>query len=136
MLDNENAIARRVAAADPRHAGQLRTTLSYLYLSDGPINLKAPQYRAAKQYLLPAEAVLARLLKSRTNGRSRKTYGPNCLTAARRAHYRCQICGEPDTRLLTLDHCHGRKDTSAYFLLCANCHYLKSRTYDWLGIKR
>jgi hypothetical protein len=89
MLGNEAAIDRRVAAADPPHAGPLRTVLSYLYLADGPVNLKNNQYRAAKPYLLQCEVVLACFLKSRTNGVGRKIYGPNSLKAATSSSQLC-----------------------------------------------
>ena len=39
-------------------------------------------------------------------------------------------------RLLVLDHANGSGDTESFFVLCANCHQLKSRIFDWTGRKR
>jgi len=132
-LENRTLIVQRVNAASTKSAGSLRTVLSYLYLADGPTNLRNSQYKLAEPNLRPFERVLARYLKSRTNGRGRRTYGKPALTAARKAHYRCQVCGERDVRTFNLDHVHGTHDTNNFFLLCANCHHIKGRMFDWTG---
>ena len=113
--------------------GALASVLSYLFLNDGPSNLKNPAFRIAEPHLEDFESVLARYLKSRTNGNGRKRYGKAALMAIRRAEFRCEACGEGDVRLLVLDHANGRADTNAFFVLCANCHQLKSRLFDWTG---
>lgn len=39
-------------------------------------------------------------------------------------------------RVLVLDHANGRGDVEHFLFLCAGCHQIKSRVYDWLGRKR
>ena len=109
--------------------------MSYLYLADGPTNLRNPQYRDAEPYLKPYEIILSRYLKSRTNGTARRAYGKPALHHVRGVGYQCECCGYRDVRVLNLDHVHGRGQ-EVFFLLCANCHNIKSRMFDWLGTKR
>lgn len=135
-IDDIVMIDNRVQTAPEGARGALRLVLSYLFRSDGPTNLKNPQYRLAEPHLKEHEIVLARYLKSRTNGTGRRKYGKAGLRALRKAQYRCQACPEDDVRLLVLDHANGREDTEAFFVLCANCHQLKSRLFDWTGKKR
>ncbi|MCG8585470.1 MAG: hypothetical protein MI757_12230 [Pirellulales bacterium] len=125
-------IDSRVAAAPHADQGALRTTLAYLYLDDGPINLPRDRLKLAERYLDQAERIVVRWLYTRTNGSERKNYGSNALLAARAARYRCESCGFSDVRVLNLDHVHGRNpDNSEFACLCANCHAIKSRGKDW-----
>lgn len=122
-----------VQSSDERSA--LRTVLNYLYRSDGPTNLRNPQYNLAKCFLNDGEVILTKYLKSRTNGAGRKDYGKEALTQARSVGYKCQSCGTCDVRVLHLDHVFG-KLKKEFLVLCANCHNIKSRLFDWLGTKR
>jgi hypothetical protein len=135
-FDDAPAIEQRVQAAPQSARGALKLVLSYLFQSDGPTNLKNPQYQIAAPHLKNYEVILARYLKSRTNGTGRKKYGKAGLMALRKAKYRCQVCEENDVRMLVLDHANGRDDTKAFFVFCANCHQLKSRLFDWTGKKK
>ena len=134
-FDNTGYIETRVSSA-PLVAGLLRTTLKYLYLSDGPINLPLDRLKASTPFLEPAELVLARWLRTRTNGSERRNYGAPALRAARRQRYRCEHCGHADVRVLNLNHIEGRKRQGDFACLCANCHMLKSRKRDWSGRTR
>ena len=131
-FDNTEYIDKRVSSASEA-AGPLRTTLKYLYLSDGPVNLPPDRLKVAKPFLEPAEQILARWLYTRTNGSERKNYGALGLRAARRQRYRCEHCGHADVRVLNLDHVEGRRRQGDFACLCANCHMLKSRAHDWTG---
>lgn len=136
IIDDAPSIERRVADTPTKAQAALRLVLSYLYKMEGPTNLRNPQYRLAEPHLSEHEKVLACYLKSRTNGKGRKNYGKAALLAMRRSRYRCEVCAEGDVRFLVLDHANGRGDLEAFFVLCANCHQLKSRLFDWTGKKR
>lgn len=135
-FDDTAYVESRVANAAPGHQGALRTLLKYLYKSDGPVNLPRNRLAAAEVYLDPVEQTLARWLYTRTNGTLRSTYGANALRAARSARYRCETCGFSDVRTLNLDHVEGRVEDTPFACLCANCHAIKSRQFDWSGQKR
>lgn len=135
-IDDGHSIMLRVAAAPKSVRSALKLVLNYLFQTGGPTNLRNPQYRVAEPYLTDYEIILARYLKSRTNGNGRRKYGKAGLLAMRRAQYRCEVCAEGDVRFLVLDHANGRSDVEAFFVLCANCHQLKSRLFDWSGRKR
>jgi hypothetical protein len=132
-FDNAQYIEERVMNVDKVHQGALRTTLKYLYLTNGPKNLPSDRKRIAEQFLDAAERVVVRWLQPRTNGQYRGSYGSPALKAARQAHYRCQECGFADVRTLELDHVEGRRIASSFSCLCANCHKIKSRAVDWTG---
>jgi len=132
-FDNLEYIEGRVNAAPSATAGSLRTTLTYLYSSSGPINLPRQRLLMSEPFLEPAEHVLVRWLYTRTNGNERKNYGKLALLAARCQRYRCEHCGHADVRVLHLDHIEGRKKAGGFACLCANCHMLKSRQHDWGG---
>jgi hypothetical protein len=134
-LNNPELIEKQVQEAPEESRPALRLVLSYLYIQDGPTNLRNPQYRLAEPYLRPYEVVMGRYLKSRTNGTGRRVYGKPALHHVRKVGYKCECCGFQDVRALHLDHAHGREH-SVFFLLCANCHNIKSRLFDWLGEKR
>lgn len=129
-------IEQRVTLAKVNDQGCLRTALNYLYNTDGCTNLIPERFKIAEKYLEKAEILLARWLKTRTNGKLRKAYGCNSLRKAREARYRCQNCGFPDVRTLHLDHVEGRIKSATFACLCANCHNVKSREKDWNGEKR
>jgi len=135
-FNNKDYIEKRIINADYIDRGYLRTVLKYLYLTDGPINLPRERFKKAEKYLDQAEMILARWLITRTNGSLRAEYGKESLISARNAHYRCQICGFPDVRVLHIDHVNGRVFGSNFACLCANCHNIKSREKDWSGEKR
>jgi hypothetical protein len=135
-FDNSKYIEDRVAAAPPEAAGSLRTALSYLYLISGPVNLPRPRLKTSEPFLDPAEIVIARWLQTRTNGSQRKNFGAPALRAARCQRYRCEQCGHEDVRKLHLDHINGRKNSGGFACLCANCHMIKSRIYDWSGCEK
>lgn len=134
-LNNTELIELRVQKAPSKFQPALRLVLSYLYLTDGPTNLRNPQYREAEPYLEAYEIVLGRYLKSRTNGAGRRTYGKPALRHMRKVGYRCECCGFQDVRALNLDHAYGIEE-QVFLVLCANCHNIKSRQFDWLGKKR
>ena len=131
-LGNEGDIRERIQQAPEESRSALKTTLSYLYLEAGPINLSTRQFSVAEPFLLPSETILAKYLKSKTTGPKRPAYGGTALSHARSVGYKCQCCDYADVRVLNLDHAHGRAAQS-FLLLCANCHNLKSRRYDWHG---
>jgi hypothetical protein len=131
-FDNPDYIERRVHAVPAASKGSLRTALSYLYLTDGPINLPKDRRKVAEPFLEPAELLLARWLAYRTNGGGRRDYGANALRQARLSHYRCEKCYFPDVRALELDHVRG-SPVRLFACLCANCHNIKSRKEDWTG---
>ena len=132
-FDSEAYIEGRVSVTPQNIQGSLRTTLSYLYLTDGPINLPKDRFDLAFDHLEPAERIVARWLYIRTNGNLRATYGRKALLAARTSRYRCDQCGFSDVRTLNLDHIQGRVADSSFACLCANCHTIKSRQHDWTG---
>jgi len=66
-------------------------------------------------------------LKTRTNGKERKSFGKKSLIAARNSRYKCEICKYPDIRTLQLHHIKGRIKDTEFACLCANCHQIKSR---------
>lgn len=135
-FDDPEYIERRLSAVPREAVGSLRTTLTYLYSSSGPINLPRPRFKISKPLLEPAEYILVRWLFTRTNGSERKNYGASALRAARCQRYRCEHCGHADIRVLHLDHIAGRKTDGGFACLCANCHMLKSRQHDWSGQPR
>lgn len=133
-FNNQALIEKRVESVPATDQGSLRTTLKYLYLEDGPINLPRATLKKSISYLEDCEAVVVKWLITRTNGSLRKTYGKKSLLAARKAHYKCEKCGYPDVRALHLDHVEGKRNNKSTFAcLCANCHNIKSRKYDWDG---
>ena len=134
-FDNVKYMQDRLRSIDERDVGSVRTILSYLYTSNGPTNLPANRYKASLKYLDSAEVVLVKWLRARTNGNQRKVYGKNALIAARKAKYRCAVCGYADIRALNIDHVQGRSKKELFACLCANCHSIKSRTIDWTGKK-
>ena len=136
-FDDEAYIEARVQQVPAPVHGPMRTTMLYLYRTDGPTNLRPERFKAAEPYLQPAERIVARWLRTRTNGKLRKDYGTRSLRCARVARYRCSACGYPDVRALNLDHVEGRRsEHSTFTCLCANCHSIKSRGVDWLGRAR
>lgn len=135
-FDNSRYIEERVASAAPGDAGALRTALSYLYETLGPVNLPRDRFLAARRYFDRIEAVLVPWLQTRTNGSERGWYGADSLRAARVARYRCEECGHADVRTLNFDHVEGRVAGTPFACLCANCHAIKSRERDWTGRKR
>jgi len=132
-FDNSLYIDERLAKVGSDVVGALRSAFSYLYLTDGPTNLQRQRLKASEPYLEPAEKMLARWLQTRTNGSERKNYGKAALLAARRQRYRCEHCGHADVRVLHLDHVKGHANHDEFACLCANCHMLKSRKFDWSG---
>jgi hypothetical protein len=130
-FDNPEYIESRLAVLDASDLGAVRTTLRYLYLTDGPINLPRERLKRAEPFLQPAERIVARWLYTRTNGSGRKNYGGAALRAARKQRYRCEHCGHADVRVLNLDHVEGRSNREFFACLCTNCHCLKSRERDW-----
>src|SRR5262245_23039474 len=135
-FNDEVAIAHRIAAVPVDAQSGLRTALRYLYLDSGPINLQRKQRLQAEPHLDAAERIVIRWLATRTNGNLRKHYGREALRAARLSRYRCNECGFADVRTLNLDHIDGRVAGTAFACLCANCHAIKSRKFDWTGKKR
>jgi hypothetical protein len=135
-FDDQSYIETRVAKAAPADQSALRSALNYLYRSNGPLNLNRAHMKAATAYLDPGEQVVMRWLYTRTNGSLRKTYGATALMAARSARYRCETCSFDDVRVLNLDHVKGRVEGTPFACLCANCHTIKSRQFDWNGQKR
>lgn len=130
-FDNPDYIETRLAGLDATVVGAMRTTLRYLYLTAGPINLPRERLKRAKPLLEPGERVVVVWLYNRTNGSGRKAYGASALRAARNQRYRCEHCGHADVRVLNLDHVEGRGNRELFACLCANCHSLKSRESDW-----
>lgn len=135
-FDNQELLEARVAAAPPAVQGSLRTVLTYLYQSDGPKNLPSDRLALARAQLEPAEWIAAKWLQTRTNGSEKKNYGHGVLKAARAARLRCQACGFSDVRALNMDHVEGRVEGATFACLCANCHAIKSRAFDWSGTAR
>jgi hypothetical protein len=135
-FNDDSHLESRVSSVPPAHRGAVRTCLSYLYQDSGPLNLPRERLLAARQFLEPAELVVAGWLFTRTNGRLRSAYGSESLKAARTARYRCSLCGFSDVRVLNLDHVNGRVEGTLYACLCANCHTIKSRRQDWTGISK
>lgn len=135
-FNNSELTESRVAAVDASERGALRTALNFLYKDGGPVNLPRTRLIAAVPYLSLAEKTVIRWLYTRTNGNLRKTYGGTALIAARTSRYRCDTCGFGDVRSLNIDHVDGRITGTAFACLCANCHAIKSRRFDWSGKKR
>lgn len=65
-------LEKRVGEAKTEDQGSLRTTLSYLYLPNGPINLPKDRFDKAAPYLEQRELIIARWCRTRTNGSHRK----------------------------------------------------------------
>jgi hypothetical protein len=136
-VDARDYIEWRLRSVPDAVKGAIKTTLQYLYLTDGPRNLPADRKRLAEPYLETAERMVVRWLHPRTNGQYRKTYGYPALRAARKARYRCERCGIADVRVLEFDHVDGSRAADRRFaVLCANCHRIKSRAADWTGHSR
>jgi len=135
-FDNKLFIIKRVGEANISVAGSLKSTLSYLYFSDGPKNLPRERLKVSESYLEPREIVLARWLQTRTNGSLRSKYGVKALLAARSSRYKCASCGFADIRALHLDHVEGHTADTEFACLCANCHNIKSREHDWSGERK
>ena len=131
QFDNDLYIKSRLKKASAEKRGALNTALCYLYNLDGPTNIQNDRYKLAEEYLDIAEDIVIRWLKTRTNGKLRKTYGKESLLAAKKSKYRCEKCGIADVRVLNLDHIDG-KGSSKFQCLCANCHTIKSREKDWM----
>jgi hypothetical protein len=134
-FENLPYIEQRIGLAPSPARGSLKTVLRYLYMSAGPTHLPAARFKASLPYLERVEEMLARWLRTRTDGRLKKRYGVNALKRARSAHYRCETCGFADVRALHLDHVYGLGQ-KVFACLCANCHNVKSREHDWSGKKR
>ena len=146
-LDNQPTIAARLATvADPTERTALAKVLRYLYLSaesldagglSSVLNMDTRSRQLAEPYLNDGEIIMSRYLATRTNGSGRKNYSKPALHRMRQARYRCEDCSSPDARTLVLDHTVGRKvDPTKLQVLCANCHQIKSRLHDWLGVAR
>ncbi len=135
-FDNTAYIESRVSMEPKKLQGSLRTTLSYLYLTNGPFNLPKNRFDLAFDCLESAERVVSSWLYTRTNANLRSTYGRQALLAARGSRYRCQQCGFSDVRTLNLDHIEGRVINTSFACLCANCHTIKSRQRDWTGARK
>jgi len=135
-FDNRSYIETRVSIKPKEIQGSLRTTLSYLYLADGPLNLPKNWFDLAFDQLEAAECSVASWLYTLTNGSLRSKYGSKALITARNARYRCDRCSFPDVRTLNLDHVQGRVKDTSFACLCANCHNIKSRQQDWTGARR
>lgn len=135
-FNNARDIDRRLLRVPEAAHSSVQTALRYLYLDDGPRNLKRRQLKEAEQYLDDAEGVVIRWLQTRTNGHLKKSYGYPALRCARQARYRCEKCGNSDVRVLEFDHIRGRVAGSGLDCLCANCHRIKSRELDWTGQKQ
>lgn len=108
-LNNAELIELRVQKVPTDSQSALRLVLSYMYLIDGPTNLRNPQYREAEPYLTAYEIILSRYLKSRTNGTGRRAYGKPALHHMRKVGYKCECCGFQDVRTLNLDHAYCRE---------------------------
>jgi len=135
-VDNPSAIEKRCCEQPYQLAKPLRRFLSYLYLTNGPVTMSTKIYRDAEPGLTEYEKILGRYFKSRTNGTGRRSYGIGSLRAAQRSRFRCEVCTASDVRVLVIDHTNGREDTTSFQMLCANCHQIKSRLFDWTGEKR
>jgi hypothetical protein len=135
-FERPDYIDQRTSAVPSSARGAVKTALSYLYLRSGPVNLPRERLKTAEPFMEPRERVLLRWLYTRTNGNLRSTYGAKALLAARNSHFRCCVCGYADVRALHIDHVDGRTAETAYSLLCANCHNIKSRASDWSGERR
>src|SRR2546426_13721 len=129
-FDKSSYISRRVDEAREEIRRAVRCALAYLYLSDGPKNIRRPIIRDAWPHLDPAERIALRWLQTRTNGSLRSTYGHAAAAEARAARFRCRDCGQFDVRTLQLDHVDGR-GSKRFRCLCANCHQIKSRLHNW-----
>jgi hypothetical protein len=135
-FDDMTHIEARVSVVPTNIQGSLRTTLRYLYCSDGPVNLPKDRFDLAFEHLEAAERIVASWLYTRTNANLRAKYGSRALVAARNSQYRCQQCRFPDVRTLNLDHIQGRVANTSFACLCANCHNIKSRQQDWTGSRK
>src|SRR5664279_2194798 len=89
-FDNDGFVEGRVHAVPANVQGAMRTTLRYLYFTDGPKNLPATRKKLAEPFLEDGEKIVVRWLHPRTNGQLHKSYGLPALQCARKARYRCQ----------------------------------------------
>lgn len=135
-FDNPQFIDDRLAIVPAKDRGCLRSLFRYIYSNEGPRNMQKARYSPVRHHLEPAEKIVAQWLRTRTNGRHRKSYGHAALRCARAARFRCQVCGFPEVRTLHLDHVEGKIAGATFACLCANCHNIKSRKSDWSGRKR
>ncbi|WP_172198759.1 hypothetical protein [Saccharibacillus qingshengii] len=110
--------------------------LSFLYTDEGPTKYSLKEYNKIENLFELKEKVVLRWLITRTTGRLKNEYGVKAITAARESRYRCKSCGYPDVRALHLDHIQGKIEDADFDCLCANCHNIKSRKYDWTGKPR
>lgn len=130
-FNNSDWIEARLIKCEPSDRGSLKTTLDYLYLDSGPINLPLDRFKRAEKYLEMAERTVTRWKITQTNGSGRAKYGTSAGVEARAARYRCRQCGYADVRALHTDHVGGKLSDKGFACLCANCHSHKSREHDW-----
>ena len=135
-FNNQSYIEERASLVPLEARGAIRTALSYLYLTQGPLNLPRDRMKIVENLVEPRERLLLRWLFTRTNGSLRSTYGHRALGAARASRFRCKSCGFGDVRALHIDHVNGRVEDGEFACLCANCHNIKSREKDWSGKRR
>jgi hypothetical protein len=126
-FNNLGYLEHRISRVPPKHQGPLRSLLKYLYLDDGPLNIDPKRYKLIVEHLEDRELILARWLKTRTNGNLRSSYGRKLLLAAKKSRYRCKECGMDDVRTLQAHHIDGRVENTDFGCLCSNCHQIKTR---------
>lgn len=129
-------IERRCRRSGIKHPDSLKKLLEYLYLPNGRCTMTKKIYKEAEPDLTPYEKILGKYFKARTNGSGRRAYGIHSLRAAQTARFRCQACGQSDVRTLQMDHVNGRDDKTTFQMLCANCHMVKSRLFDFTGNRK
>lgn len=135
-LGSVECIERRCRRKGVKHPDSLRKLLEYLYLFNGRRTMTRKICEEAEPDITPCEKILGKYFKARTNGPGRHAYGLASLRAAQKARFRCQACGESDVRTLQMNHVNGRNDNKTFMMLCANCHMVKSRAFDFTGKRK
>ncbi|MHB8128957.1 MAG: hypothetical protein ACYDEX_08160 [Mobilitalea sp.] len=130
-FNNQLHIEERVSSIPKEHQNLFHAVLDYLYNDNGTTNMADNKNHIIEMYLDNTEKIVAKWLKTRTNGSKKRRYGYKSLLSARSARYRCSVCGFPDIRVLELDHIDKDNPDTDFACLCANCHNIKSREMDW-----
>lgn len=140
-FNNPEYIETRCATTEENLKGNLRSALKYLYLDhrNGGIssfNKDVKNIILNEKLLEDREIIIFKYLFTRTNGSEKYVVGRPGIIAAKTSRYKCENCGNPDVRVLCLDHIWDGNVLVGFKMLCNNCHGIKSREEDWNGTKK
>lgn len=138
QIKNQELLQKRIDGVEKKFKNELCKILRYLYSDNakGTLSKGVHFKHVSSHHLSKAEKKILSWFYTRTNGRLKKSYGPNSIICVKHANFRCCWCQNPDVRVLQIDHVTGRKDESGspkriffpwdFQCLCANCHTIKT----------